>query len=521
MKISLIICAYNEENYIQACLESALKNSPGKFHEIIVVDNNSTDRTKDIAEKISGIRVVTELQKGPNHARQKGFEVATGDILAFIDADTRMPEGWIDVAINEFTNNPEMCCLSGPYFYYDFSKWQQFLSSIYWYVLAYPIYLLIGYMAIWGNFVIKKEVLEKMNGIDTSIPFYGDDTNIARRASKHGKVKFKLDFAMPSSARRLTKEGMIKTAFLYVINFFSQVLIKKTVTNSYKDIRGEVNTSIEFSAKISSEHFFKDNIYYRTNELKKGRITLVFIHGLTGSSSSWSSYEKIFENKYNLLTFDIRGHGKSKKFPHCSDYEIKHFANDLHDLISHLNMSKFVLISHSFGTLIAAEYIKLHGENVAVNIFLSPAFDSEKGLMAKIARPILKLSKIFSLFPFNPRPGHHVEYTKHPNTTDWDIKRFYADIPNTTLRVHLYCLRQLMLLEQEYFLEKIKIPTLIVHGMKDTMAKMENSITLSKKIKNSELALIPNTNHFFVLNNTKETSEILESFIEKNKKVLY
>ena len=53
MKISLIICAYNEENYIQACLEHALKNSRGKFHEIIVVDNNSPDRTKKIAEKVT------------------------------------------------------------------------------------------------------------------------------------------------------------------------------------------------------------------------------------------------------------------------------------------------------------------------------------------------------------------------------------------------------------------------------------------------------------------------------------
>lgn len=237
MKISLIICAYNEENYIEACLENVLKNASAKLQEIIVVDNNSTDRTREIARKIPGVIVVEESQKGPNYARQKGAKVATGDILAFIDADNRIPEGWIDILTSEFINNPEISCLSGPYIFYDFSKWQNFLSLIYWYMLAYPTYLIVGYMAIAGNFIIKKEIYEKINGFDTSIAFYGEDTGIAREASKWGKVKFKLNFFIYSSARRLKGQGMLKTAFIYVLNFFSQVFIKKSVTKSYRDIR--------------------------------------------------------------------------------------------------------------------------------------------------------------------------------------------------------------------------------------------------------------------------------------------
>jgi len=264
------------------------------------------------------------------------------------------------------------------------------------------------------------------------------------------------------------------------------------------------------------EYFFEDRIYYRTNEFKSDRLTLVFVHGVSGSSSAWLPYEKIFENKYNILTFDIRGHGQSKKLPHYSDYEIKHFANDLHNLILYLNISKFVLISHSFGTLIALEYIKLYRENVMANILLSPVADLEKGLMAKIVRPALKLSKIFSLFPFNPKSGRHVDYSKHQNSTDWDIKRNLADMKNTTLRIHLYVLRQSLALQQEYFLEKIKVPTLIIHGEKDTMAPVKNAIFLSKKIKNSKLVLIPGTDHIVALNNVKEVSEAMEFFIEKN-----
>ena len=266
------------------------------------------------------------------------------------------------------------------------------------------------------------------------------------------------------------------------------------------------------------EAYFEENgLYYKINTFEQNRPTLVFIHGLSGSSSAWLPYEKIFENKYNLLTFDIRGHGKSKKFPHYSDYEITYFAKDIDDLISYLNISKFILISHSFATLIAAEYIKLFRENVIANIFLSPTFNLEKGFMAKIMRPVLKLSKIFDLFPFNPKQGHHVDYTKFPNTTDWNIKRCYADVSNTTLRVYLYCLRQSLKLKQEYLLEKIKVPTLIIHGVKDTMAPVRNSIVLSKKINNSKLILLDNANHIIVLNNFQEVSQAIENFIEETK----
>jgi pimeloyl-ACP methyl ester carboxylesterase len=258
------------------------------------------------------------------------------------------------------------------------------------------------------------------------------------------------------------------------------------------------------------EYYFQNRIYYRTNEFKINRKTLVFVHGLSGSSSAWLPYEKIFEDKYNILTFDIRGHGKSKKFPNYSDYEIKKFAEDLFDLTSYLKIEKFILISHSFSTLIALEYLVHFRESVIASIFLSPIIYMNMNLSSKLIRPIVVLSKIF---PFSPKPRGQIDYSKHKNTGDWNIKRCYADLKNTTLRVYLHCLRQSLIKKQEYFLEKIQIPTLIVHGNKDTMAPVKNSIIMSKKIENSKLVIIPNTNHIVVLNNVNEVSREIENFI--------
>lgn len=273
------------------------------------------------------------------------------------------------------------------------------------------------------------------------------------------------------------------------------------------------------------EYYLRDEIYYRKNEFKPDRLTLVFVHGVSGSSSAWFPYEKIFnnnyQNKYNILTYDIRGHGKSKKFPNYGDYEIKNFANDLHELVSHLNISKFILISNSFAALIALEYIKLYRETVIANVFTSPEVNLHETFLAKIIRPILAiLTGVLGFLPFNPKPRGHVDYSKHIGSTDWDIKRNLADMRNTGLRAHFYTLRQSFNIGQDYNLEKITVPTLIMHGEKDSMIPIKNSIDMSKKIKNSIFISIPNVDHNTAHNAVKEISKAITFFIEKHKNVL-
>jgi pimeloyl-ACP methyl ester carboxylesterase len=266
------------------------------------------------------------------------------------------------------------------------------------------------------------------------------------------------------------------------------------------------------------EHIFEDRIYYRKNEFIPGRLTMVFAHGVSGSSSAYLPYEKIFEDKYNILFYDIRGHGMSKKYPRYEDYEIKNFADDLHDLVSYLKISKFILISNSFAGLVALEYLKSWRETVVANVFTSPEVYLHEGFLGKAMRSALKiLTAIINFLPFNPKPRGHVDYGIYKNTSDWNIKRNLADMRNTGLHAHFYTLRQSLNPSQEYELEKINVPTLIMHGEKDTMVPLKNVIRMSKKIKNSEFINIPNANHNTARDSVKEISEAVESFILKNK----
>ena len=90
MKLSVIIPCYNEENYIERCVDSLLKQSYKEF-EVVFVDDGSTDNThkilKEYAKKNKRIRVYKQKNAGPGAARNKGAGLARGKILVFVDAD--------------------------------------------------------------------------------------------------------------------------------------------------------------------------------------------------------------------------------------------------------------------------------------------------------------------------------------------------------------------------------------------------------------------------------------------------
>lgn len=235
--ISVIIPAHNEQHYIGLCLQSLTKNPPSNLIEIIVVDNISNDKTAEIAKTFPHVKVINEPHKGITHARQRGLISSKGDLIAYIDADTHIPENWFDIINREFANDKKLVCLSGPYIYYDIPFWQKWFVWLYWHHLAHIVYHIVGFMVVGGNFVAKKDALEKIGGFDTSISFYGEDTNIARRLSDVGKVRFARNFPIYTSGRRLNSEGLLKVGLKYMMNFLSEALFKKQFTKKYKDIR--------------------------------------------------------------------------------------------------------------------------------------------------------------------------------------------------------------------------------------------------------------------------------------------
>lgn len=244
LKLSIIIPAYNEEHYLGQCLKSIFSAIAGSRHEVevIVVNNASTDGTRAVALSYSQVRVFDELKKGTNRARQLGLTKAAGDLIANIDADNMITRDWINTVFKEFSDQPKLVALSGPYIFYDLAPIQRLMARLF-YWLAYPVYVINnrlfkkGGAIMGGNVVIKKSALEKIGGYNTDLTFYGDDTDTAIRLSKVGLVKFDYKFFIQSSGRRLKKEGVAGAGFRYVINHICVSLFKKPYYGVKKDFR--------------------------------------------------------------------------------------------------------------------------------------------------------------------------------------------------------------------------------------------------------------------------------------------
>lgn len=117
-RVSIVIPVYNEADRLEACL-LAIGRQTMKPYEVIVVDNNSTDSTAQIAANFDFVCLMTEKKQGVTHARTRGFDAARGDIIGRIDADTLIPVDWVTQVQHLFAD-PELSAVSGSADYYDF-----------------------------------------------------------------------------------------------------------------------------------------------------------------------------------------------------------------------------------------------------------------------------------------------------------------------------------------------------------------------------------------------------------------
>lgn len=246
MRVSFSIPAYNEEQRIGACLEAVKKEvvraGLESDSEVVVVNNASTDRTAEIASSFEGVRVVDESEKGLVRARQAGFKNTTGELVANIDADTIMPAGWLDTAIAAFDKDPNLVALSGPFYYFDLSPLQRFWVRVF-YMIGYVTYIFnkhilrTGSMLQGGNFIVRRSAMEKIGGFDTSIEFYGEDTDVARRLHRVGNVRWTFKLPTFASGRRLAHEGMLMTGVRYALNYVWVTFWKRPWSEWHADIR--------------------------------------------------------------------------------------------------------------------------------------------------------------------------------------------------------------------------------------------------------------------------------------------
>lgn len=251
------------------------------------------------------------------------------------------------------------------------------------------------------------------------------------------------------------------------------------------------------------------------------RPTLLFLHGLSGSSSAWLPIERMLEPEYNIVSLDLRGHGKSRKSPRYDDYTPETLAADVQALITHLQLPSLTIVSHSLGTLIALALIRTKPREVMGAIFLSAAFGVCAQRRARILRPAFSLAAaLVSLMPFSAAPRGQVDYTGYRPTGDWTLRRIIADVRQTSLRVYAYCLCNVFRADLDPWWQDIRVRSLFVHGARDSVIPLESAQRLHALVRDSRLVVLADANHILPVNDPEDIAALIREFVppERNER---
>lgn len=236
-QVSVVIPAFNEEKYIGDTLFSLLKSEQATDinYEVILVDNNSTDKTQQVAQKFKDgmdLRIIKETTQGRGAARARGFEEAKGDIILSADADTIFYKGWVEKLTNAIKEDVVAVTTSckivdlTPVNNTIFDFIQPILMILY--TICFGHFWLSGF-----SFGILKSVYQKSGGFDTNLQGQ-EDIDLSFRVAKLGKIKF-INKPVIFSGRRF-KKGILHGLYEYFKNF-TEVFILKKKDSILEDLR--------------------------------------------------------------------------------------------------------------------------------------------------------------------------------------------------------------------------------------------------------------------------------------------
>lgn len=240
-RYSIVVPCYNEADYIAETLRSLGDQTFAGPYEIVVVDNNCTDQTADIARAM-GARVVVEKNPGVCWARQRGTEEAHGDVVVSADADTTYSPEWLANIDRSFGVDERIVAVTGPCRYVGGPLWGRVYARIL-FGAVHAIYRISGrtVYATATNIAFRKK---HWTGYDVYLTQGGDELNLLRQLRGEGSVVYDHTNPTYTSSRRLTRGALygffVTLLFYYLAAYFLNRLLKRRAIGAapaYRDDR--------------------------------------------------------------------------------------------------------------------------------------------------------------------------------------------------------------------------------------------------------------------------------------------
>ena len=207
LALSLIIPAYNEEKHLVACLDSVAAQTV-RPAEVIVVDNNSIDRTVEIAQNYSFVRLITEKKQGVVYAGAAGYNAAKHELIGRIDSDTILPSNWVESITAFYTEPKNMDAIftgSGTYYNTPFPH----ISAVAFDILAFRVNrIALGHHFSYGsNMAMPKKIWQAIKDDVCMRTDIHDDVDISVHAHRAGyKVRYVPKVQVKTELRRVFQD---------------------------------------------------------------------------------------------------------------------------------------------------------------------------------------------------------------------------------------------------------------------------------------------------------------------------
>jgi glycosyltransferase involved in cell wall biosynthesis len=225
--VSVLLCARNEEDYISATLVSLTEQDFNLPYEIVVVDNDSNDKTPDIARRFTPF-VYHCSDRGKVPSMKKGLPLTHGEIIAIADADTIYPSNWLSSIVSLFSQSAHTQLVFGSSDMGFTSHYGKILAS---YLSSFYFIpsLHLGVVCSMGfNLAMRRSACENVLRLLEPVAFSGWGTGtLTLKLYGRKSIKYSRKLQVPKCMRRYTRNGFGATSSAWLREWVRLVLGRK------------------------------------------------------------------------------------------------------------------------------------------------------------------------------------------------------------------------------------------------------------------------------------------------------
>jgi pimeloyl-ACP methyl ester carboxylesterase len=266
------------------------------------------------------------------------------------------------------------------------------------------------------------------------------------------------------------------------------------------------------------------SIYY---EVRGSGTPVVLVYGIACLMNHWHYQVSYLSQKFQVITFDLRGHHKSGTPKKSENLGVKALAKDIEFLMNHLKIEKAHFAGHSFGVPILIQFASEFQNKVLSLAFINGfAKNPIKGMFGlDVIEPFYHFVKSqYESYPSfwkqfwkvttnNPLSmwltglagGFNLKVTQFK-----DIEVYAKGVSQIDLQIFLTMFEDLMRFDGEPLLEKITAPCLIMSGEKDSVTPLKFQVLMHERIRGSQFILVPYGSHCTQLDFPDYTNLCLE-----------